>query len=198
MDQTTSPLKITLIRQCDICNKNMAITSLKRHKKIVHQSRIGKQIQCPDCGKLLQSKDRLLQHLNSHALGPTENHALSCAESEDCKYKTNSRAYMKDHKRRIHTASARPGIWMCFADSCKDKPRSFLNHHQQEKHQQDHANVKCPECSQLFSAKRNMNKHVKRKHKLVEANVSRNSNESNPDENFNPDNSHDAAFKMCS
>ena len=104
------------------------------------------------------------------------------------------------NNRRMHTASARPGQWMCFVGACQEKPRSFLNHHQQEKHQQDHANVNCPECNQLFSAKRNLKRHVRIKHKTVEANISRNSNESNPDENFNPDDTdiHNVAFQMGS
>ena len=67
------------------------------------------------------------------------------------------------------------------------KPRSFLNHHQHKKHQQDHENVKCPECNEVFSAKRNMKRHLKRKHKAVEYNTTGNSNESNNDENLNPD-----------
>ena len=200
MDQTTAPIKIIQIRRCDVCNKDMAVTSLKRHKKIVHQLKIGKQIECADCGKLFQSKERLIQHLRLHALDAEENNLLSCTESAECKYKTNSRAYMSDHRRRIHKASARPGQWMCFVGSCQEKPRSFLNHHQHKKHQQDHANVNCPECNQLFSAKRNLRRHVNRKHKAVEANISRNSNESNPDDNFNPEtiDIHSVPFQMCS
>ena len=165
----------------------MAITSLKRHKKIVHHMQIGKQIECPDCGKLFQTKDRLLQHLHSHALNPTGNHALSCTDSQECKYKTNLKAYMKDHKRKMHKTDERPGLWMCFVGACQQKPRSFLNHHQHKKHQQDHENVKCPECNEVFSAKRNMKRHLKRKHKAVESNTTENSNESNNDENLNPD-----------
>ena len=200
MDQTTAPIRIAQIRRCDICQKDMAVTSLKRHKKIVHQLKIGKQIECPDCGKLFQSKERLLQHLHSHALDPAQNHAHSCAKSVECKYKTNSRAYMNDHNRRMHNASAIPGQWMCFVGACQEKPRSFLNHHQHEKHQQDHANVNCPECNQLFSAKRNLKRHIRTKHKTVEANISRNSNESNPDENLNPDDIdiHNVPFQMGS
>ena len=191
MDEASSQLpliKITQIRQCDVCNKSMAVTSLKRHRKTVHKENIGKQIQCPDCGKHFQSKSRLIQHLPSHRLNLAEDpsETLSCADSAECKYKTTSKAYMRDHKRRIHTA--RPGIWMCFVGSCKEAPRSFLNNHQHEKHQQDHANVKCPECSKSFAAKRNMKRHIKSKHRGLEANnVSRNSNETIQDENFNPD-----------
>ena len=78
MDQTTAPIKIIQIRRCDVCNKDMAVTSLKRHKKIVHQLKIGKQIECADCGKLFQSKERLIQHLRVHALDAEENNLLSC------------------------------------------------------------------------------------------------------------------------
>lgn len=178
----------------------MAITSLKRHKKIVHQMKIGKQIECPDCGKLFQSKDRLLQHLHSHALNPAGNHAFSCSYSADCKYKTNSKAYLNDHRRRMHKSDEGTGLWMCFVGSCREKPRSFLNNHQRLKHQQDHENVKCLECNQVFSAKRNMKRHVKRKHKAVEANVTRNSNESKHDENFNPEDVdiENVPFEICS
>ena len=130
--------------------------------------KIGKQIECPDCGKLFQSKDRLLQHLHSHALNPAGNHAFSCSYSADCKYKTNSKAYLNDHRRRMHKSDEGTGLWMCFVGSCREKPRSFLNNHQRLKHQQDHENVKCLECNQVFSAKRNMKRHVKRKHKAFD------------------------------
>ena len=172
---------------------DMAVTSLRRHKMTVHMQKIGKQIKCVECGKIFQSKDRLVQHARSHRLEDEEQY-FSC---DDCKYKTNSKAYMKDHVRRMHKASARLGVWMCMAGGCKEKPKSFLNNHQQEKHQQDHANVKCPECGQLFSAVRNMKRHIKTKHKAVESNnISRNSNESVRDENFNPD-INDVAFEIC-
>ena len=194
MDEASSQspvLKIIQIRQCEVCNKSMAVTSLKRHRKTVHKENIGKQIQCPDCGKHFQSKSRLIQHLGSHRLNLADDpsiNTLSCTDSAECKYKTTSKAYMRDHKRRIHTSSAIPGQWMCFVGSCKEAPRSFLNHHQHEKHQQDHANVKCPECGKSFAAKRNMNRHIKSKHKAVEAsNISSNSNESISDDNYNPD-----------
>ena len=127
--------------------------------------------------------------------GDDAHETLSCTDSADCKYKTTSKAYLRDHKRRMHTASAIPGQWMCFVGSCKEAPRSFLNHHQHQKHQQDHANVKCPECNKSFAADRNMKQHMKRKHSRDQAtNISRNSNESIQDENYNADIINNAVF----
>ena len=116
----------------------------------------------------------------SHALSTPDYTMFSCAE---CNYKSNSKAYLSFHKKRMHTA--RPGLWMCMAGACKEKPRSFLNQHQHQKHQQDHANVNCSVCNKSFSAKRNLKRHIKTVHKAVEMDVSRNSNNSNPDNNLN-------------
>ena len=75
-------------------------------EKTVHKENIGKQILCPDCGKHFQSKSRLIQHLGSHKLNIAEDahEILSCTDSADCKYKTTSKVYLRDHKRRMHIA----------------------------------------------------------------------------------------------
>ena len=69
MDQLSAPRKSIPVTKCDICDVDLAVSSLQRHKKIVHKLNIGKQIQCPECEKLFQSKDRLIMHLaKSHGL----------------------------------------------------------------------------------------------------------------------------------
>ena len=69
MDRLSAPRKSIPVTKCDICDVDLAVSSLQRHKKIVHKLNIGKQIQCPECEKLFQSKDRLIMHLaKSHGL----------------------------------------------------------------------------------------------------------------------------------
>ena len=175
-------MRIAQISECKVCLKIVAVTSLHRHMKTVHNEKIGKQIQCNLCGKIVQTKDRLIKHEKSHQLNPAEEQVYSC---DACQYKTNCKGYMNDHNRRIH--KAQPGLWMCMSGTCKEKPTSFINHQQMIKHQQIHANVPCPECNKCFGAKRNMKRHVKNVHKARDNETSTNSNKSNTDENFNDD-----------
>ena len=90
-----------------------------------------------------------------HSLNPADKD-YSC---DHCKYKTDFKAYLDHHKKRIHMSQ--PGLWMCMTGTCRGKPSSFINHHQLKKHQQ----IECPECKKSFGAKRNMRRHVKHVHK---------------------------------
>ena len=162
--------------KCTECHISIAATSIPRHMKTVHGAQIGKQIKCDECGKCLQTKDRLLQHQKSHSLNPADKD-YSC---DHCKYKTDFKAYLDHHKKRIHMSQ--PGLWMCMTGTCRGKPSSFINHHQLKKHQQ----IECPECKKSFGAKRNMKRHVKNVHK-GHNDTSRNSNGSNVDGNLNTD-----------
>ena len=149
-------------------------------KKTVHREKIGKQIQCNLCGKILQTKDRLIQHEKSHQLNSEEEQTYSC---DTCK--TNSKAYHYDHIKRMH--KAQPGLWMCMSGMCKENPKSFINHQQMTKHQKIHENVSCPECNKSFGARRNM-RHIKNVYKARKINeTSRNSNGSHTDKNLNDD-----------
>ena len=84
---------------CEVRNKEMAVTSLKRHMTTVHRMKLGKQIECQACGKLFQSKDRLDQHSKTHRL-ERGGQPFSCPK---CNYKTGSKYYLTDHARRMHT-----------------------------------------------------------------------------------------------
>ena len=111
-----------------------------------------------------------------HSLNPADKD-YSC---DHCKYKTDFKAYLDHHKKRIHMSQ--PGLWMCMTGTCRGKPSSFINHHQLKKHQQ----IECPECKKSFGAKRNMKRHIKNVHK-GHNDTSRNSNGSNVDGNLNTD-----------
>ena len=65
-------------------------------------------IMCTQCGKILQTKDRLIQHEKSHRLNSEEQKNYSCYI---CKYKINSKAYFNDHNKRMHKAQR--GLLMC-------------------------------------------------------------------------------------
>ena len=54
-----SPIRIIQMSQCKVCQQSLAVTSLHRHMKTVHKEKIGKQIQCNQCGKILQKKTGL-------------------------------------------------------------------------------------------------------------------------------------------
>ena len=115
-----------------------------------------------------------------HSLNPADTD-YSC---DHCKYKTDFKAYLDHHKKRIHMSQ--PGLWMCMTGTCRGNPSSFINHHQLKKHSLIHEEVECPECKKSFGAKRNMKRHVENVHK-AQNDISGNSNDSNVDGNLNTD-----------
>ena len=158
-----------------------AVTSVRRHMKGVHKERMGKVIDCDDCGKIYQTRARLALHQNVHRSTSDLPKNLSC---DACQYKTSNKDYMKNHKTRMH--DMQPGVWICNINSCEEEPKSFINRHLLKKHQEIHINVFCPVCQRLFGAVRNMKKHLKSAHKPpTDAETSKNSNESDHDENLN-------------
>ena len=167
--------------KCTECHNLMAATSIPRHMKTVHGALIGKQIKCDECGKCCQTKDRLLQHQKIHRLNPAAEECYSC---DLCKYTTNFKPYLNNHKTRVH--KRQPGLWICMTGTCKENHRSFINHQQMMKHTLIHEGVECPECKKNFGAKRNMKRHLKNVHR-AQNDLSRNSNGSNTEENLNAD-----------
>ena len=146
--------RVIPVKKCDLCNKEIAVTSVRRHMKGVHKERMGKVIDCDDCGKIYQTRARLAQHQNVHRSTSDLPKNLSC---DACQYKTSNKDYMKNHKTRMH--DMQPGVWICNINSCEEEP---------------------------FGAERNMKKHLKSAHKPpTDAETSKNSNESDHDENLN-------------
>ena len=173
--------RVIPVTKCDLCNKEIAVTSVRRHMKGVHKERMGKVIDCDDCGKIYQTRARLAQHQNVHRSTSDLPKNLSC---DACQYKTSNKDYLKNHKTRMH--DMQPGVWICNINSCEEEPKSFINRHLLKKHQEIHINVFCPVCQRLFGAVRNMKKHLKSAHMPpTDAETSKNSNESDHDENLN-------------
>ena len=93
---------------------------------------------------------------------------------EECKYTTMTKAYLKDHIRRMHLVR---GVgWMCVEGTCENKPKTFVNNRLLLQHKKDHQNLPCPSCIKTFTSKRNLNRHMKLVHKQQQ-NIDRQSQE---------------------
>ena len=110
--------------KCDVCEALIVPTSYKRHKKTIHNDNsLGKQWKCNQCQKNLQSKSRLAQHEKSHRSTELDQGGnFSCNK---CKYVTENRNYLRDHKRRMHLIQ--DGVWICVKGKCELQPKSFTN-----------------------------------------------------------------------
>ena len=73
--------------------------------------------------------------------------------------------YLVDHVRLMHkTDESR--MFLCTLGKCANKPKSFPNNQRLEKHKTTHADVKCDHCDKRFTAKRNLSRHIKKKHPI--------------------------------
>ena len=152
--------------QCEVCNNSMSKSSLNRHMKTVHGAS-GKKWECSDCGKCLQSKTRLIQHMRKHSVSkdPELNEVEGSFSCTICKYNTTNKNYLTDHFRMNH--GIEEGSWVCHMGKCSENPKSFINHRLLSRHQGTHKNVPCLKCGKIFGAKRNMIKHMRVVHKQV-------------------------------
>ena len=84
---------------------------------------------------------------------------------EECPYRTILKEYLLDHVRLMHkTDECR--MFLCTLGKCANKPKSFPNNQRLEKHKTTHADVKCDHCDKRFTAKRNLRRHIKKKHPI--------------------------------
>ena len=74
------------------------------------------------------------------------------------KYATMTKAYLKDHIRRMHLVR---GVgWMCVEGTCENKPKTCEQQIAYQ-HEKDNQNLWCPSCIKTFTSKRNLNCHIK-------------------------------------
>ena len=110
----TSPFKV----DCSVCHKKLAFGSIIRHMKTVHDEKIGKRWECRECGKVMQTEGRLIQHENLHFENQTSERQFHC---EECSYRTIVKAYLVDHERMMHKKDGN-GMFMCIIGKCSEKP----------------------------------------------------------------------------
>ena len=88
---------------------------------------------------------------------------------EECQYTTMTKAYLKDHIRRMHVAR---GVgWVCVEGACEKKPKTFVNNMLLLQHKKDHQNLPCQIWSKTFTSKRSLNRHRKQVHKPEQQNA---------------------------
>ena len=84
---------------------------------------------------------------------------------EECPYRTILKEYLLDHVRLMHkTDESR--MFLCTLGKSANKPKSFSNNQRLEKHKTTHADVKSDHCDKRFTAKRNLRRHIKKKHPI--------------------------------
>ena len=159
-ESSDSPTLKSEQAQCEVCNNSMSKSSLSRHMKTVHGGR-GKKWECSDCGKCLQSKLRLKQHMRKHFVADDQvEGSFPCTI---CKYNTSNKYYLSNHLRVNHREEE--GVWVCHMGKCSENPKSFINSRILSKHQGNHVNIPCLECGKVFGAKRGMIRHMRATHK---------------------------------
>ena len=153
---------------CKICSKKLAFGSVRRHMKTVHEQQIGKSWSCKECGKICQSKKRLVSHENVQEVNYISNQQF---HREECPYRTILKEYLVDYVRLMHNTDE-SRMFLCTLGKCANKPKSFPNNQRLEKHKTTHADVKCDHCDKRFTAKRNLRSHIKKKHPIQDNPIS--------------------------
>ena len=78
---------------------------------------------------------------------------------------------MVNHVRLMHKTD-KSRMFLCTLGKCANKPKSFPNHERLEKHKTTHVDVYCDDCDKRFSAKRNLRRHIKKKHEIQDDTLS--------------------------
>ena len=74
------------------------------------------------------------------------------------------------HRRIYKTDKSR--MFLCTLGKCANEPKSFPNHERLEKHKTTNVDVYCDDCDKRFSAKRNLRRHIKKKHEIQDDTLS--------------------------
>ena len=91
-------------KKCDICKKDLAVSSVSRHMKDKH----GGLYKCTICGKNYKTTTALESHQEKAHVVKT----ISNFECDFCNYKTMNKYYLNDHMKRQH-AGAGSNSFVC-------------------------------------------------------------------------------------
>nr|CAD7598092.1 unnamed protein product [Timema genevievae] len=134
---------------CDLCDyMSVNLIGIKEHK-LIHTGE--GQYKCNECKFTCSQTARFIKHMNSH-------HGNGKYQCDSCSFSVNQITFLKEHIK-VHD-DVRP--FSCEKCGFACKTENFLN-----KHQLVHGDVKAFECSlchKKWLKKRELTRHVKRKH----------------------------------
>lgn len=109
-----------------------------------------KLFECEECGEILKSNSRLIQHLLSHR-GAT----VFCCE--ECEEVFLSESQLDQHTLAIHTAAVQ--TFECDeCGKCLASQRSLIAHKNMHNDERDY---KCEECGKEFTSRKNLTQHLR-------------------------------------
>ena len=149
--------------KCDQCDKMITKGNLGRHIKNVHEKipRLKPtqdvETQCPKCGKMFLSEDKMKKHL----WATCNDKKYYC---DQCEKSFKSNVALRSHKEIIH--EGKTDNYSC--DQCGktfSRPTTLTAHIQQV--HENIKNFKCEQCPTRFATKTAMKNHIKAVHEGI-------------------------------
>ena len=134
-------------KKCNICEKQLALSSVSRHMKDKH----GESHKCSICKKICQTISSLESHQSKAHVVKT----ISYFECDFCDYKSMNKYFMTDHVKRQH-AGAGSNSFVC--NQCYTRKQ---NEYLLKKHMQQHVQSNCVACQKTFNSSKNLKRHGK-------------------------------------